>query len=476
MGLLRAIAVVGANVLAFAAAGLRAEVAVWELPSASEPAGFQKRDGWKPAARTSRFEHGIAIENERLAVLVAPGAGGPVVASRDGGIRAELRVLGAGEVTRVWRKDADPTEATIGFAAGTVEAELTLAAGAPYLAVRPGKGATRLQAQAAARYALAPSFTTEATVYDATQHKADSEKGTLNFSQRKVECPLFRMALLMLLDGGNGILALMWKDTAGAGMEAARKADDKSGVRNVELAAAGRGPERRFVSATVEFLGKPVYVGLLQGSGVWHSLDVRKLPGGKTMPVAWQRPFDAAWKVDMHVTGYDKREVAALLAQAADLGLSSGCERDWRSFYLTLDEKRQDADPLRVEASYFRPAGKDGRLPPATANPREGDDRVWPFVFRGRETLVTVPAEWPCYPDPTKDRLGAAEKQRAAAGKEPLYPIHVYGGFIMYPLDRTTKTPIDRLTVVDLMRQALGIGPCKLDWLEDCTGQGAKEP
>lgn len=47
--------------------------------------------------------------------------------------------------------------------------------------------------------------------------------------------------------------------------------------------------------------------------------------------------------------------------------------------------------------------------------------------------------------------------------------IHIYRLMLVYPLDRTDRTPIEKFTVVDVMRQALGIGPCKLDWLEDAS-------
>jgi hypothetical protein len=79
-----------------------------------------------------------------------------------------------------------------------------------------------------------------------------------------------------------------------------------------------------------------------------------------------------------------------------------------------------------------------------------------------------VPADWPCYPDPTKERIEEARARLAKTTGELPRLIHVYGVLITYPLDRTDRTPPDRLAVVDLMRQALGIGPCKLDWLDSC--------
>jgi hypothetical protein len=37
---------------------------------------------------------------------------------------------------------------------------------------------------------------------------------------------------------------------------------------------------------------------------------------------------------------------------------------------------------------------------------------------------------------------------------------------VIYPIDRTQDTPLTVYTVVDVMRQTLGIGPCNWDWLE----------
>lgn len=453
--------VAGAVVVCSLSAPALAEVSVWELPAgkAADPA---KREGWKAGAVGGKFDGGVAIENERVMVVVVPGASGAIFLGKgaDASARTELRIgasnVAASAVTSVKLLDADSTDVSLRLVAGQAEADLALSTTKLHVEIKPVKNAQRLEMVSSGRYALVPNFVEEDKLFDALQNKV------------AVVPVNARLALLHLLDGGNAMLALMWKGASGAGMENTTNASPEAEMRKVDLASAERGQGRAFVSASVGFDGKPLYVGMLFGNGIWNSMDVRKVPGGKTTTAGWKRPFEAAWKVDMHVTDYDKQEVATFLKQAAELGLSKDRENDWKNAFMTMDEKRKDTDPLRIEASYFKPAGSDGALPPFSPAAVEGDDRVWPFVFKGSDTLVTVPAEWPCYPDPTKERLEPVQKKRAADGKELLWPIHVYGGFVIYPLDRMDKTPLDKFTVVDLMRQALGIGPCKLDWLDKC--------
>lgn len=45
------------------------------------------------------------------------------------------------------------------------------------------------------------------------------------------------------------------------------------------------------------------------------------------------------------------------------------------------------------------------------------------------------------------------------------------GPFVVYPLDRTSETPLDRMTITDAMRNSLGVGPC--EYIMDVAGQGS---
>ncbi len=45
------------------------------------------------------------------------------------------------------------------------------------------------------------------------------------------------------------------------------------------------------------------------------------------------------------------------------------------------------------------------------------------------------------------------------------------GPIAIYPIDRDPKTPLDKLTVVDIMRNSLGVGPC--EYILDVAGQTA---
>ena len=73
-------------------------------------------------------------------------------------------------------------------------------------------------------------------------------------------------------------------------------------------------------------------------------------------------------------------------------------------------------------------------MPLMDAAGTNGERPVSPCVFRGEESLLTVPADWPRHT------------------------------LVIYPFDRTDKTPIVKFAMEDLLRQALGTGPCDLDW------------
>ncbi|MBA4388299.1 MAG: hypothetical protein C0404_09985 [Verrucomicrobia bacterium] len=44
------------------------------------------------------------------------------------------------------------------------------------------------------------------------------------------------------------------------------------------------------------------------------------------------------------------------------------------------------------------------------------------------------------------------------------------GPFLVYPIDRVKETPLDKMTITDVMRNSLGIGPC--EYIMDAAGQG----
>lgn len=434
---------------------LRAEVRVWELPEGKTAP--EDRTGWKPGNAASQFANGAALENEWLIVLIGANTPGPVVRTKSGNVRADVALVApdgsTGAIKDVRLREADMMEAVIGFAAGSSEANLILSGGKPCVGFAPVKNAARLEVKAPARYAVAPGFHADDRLYDAASRKSDL-------------VPIAaRPALIQLLDGRGGVLALLWD---GSAKDEDGKTNPAKGwePRQVELRLAGDGAARCFAAARIEFRDKPLHIGLLQGANIWQDIDVRELPGAKTVRVGWKRPFDAVWRANLVSGDFDRDNAAAFLKQADELGLSHGHEAEWQAAYPTSAKAPADTEPRRAKSFSFQLVNKDGELP--LDKPAEGgESRVWPCVFRGEETLVTVPAAWPCYPNPTHDRLRMANERRANQGREPLSPIHAWDKLVIYPFDRTARTPILQFAFEDLMRQALGTGPCDLDWWRD---------
>jgi hypothetical protein len=158
--------------------------------------------------------------------------------------------------------------------------------------------------------------------------------------------------------------------------------------------------------------------------------------------------------------------VDAFLKTAAGLGLSKGQEEAWRQEYDVLEGAEDAADLFVTESHYFRNAAESGELPRCSPTDDDPEQIVCPAIFRGDRALLTPRAQWPAYPDPTRERLERVQKERSAKGQAPLHPIHWYGYAVIYPVDRARKTPLTRRTLLDVMREALGTAPCDLSWLE----------
>lgn len=402
--------------------------------------------------------NGAALENDRLVVTATAGATGVLVTCKAGDARTQIELALVADdgvraaITRAGVAGSAAGEPLLRVVAGAAEADVKLSAGNPVIEVKPGKGAACLEARVAARYVVLPDFFADDILYDPLKY---------NSSPMVVPAENF---LLHLLEGGRAALLLVWAaglEPKTAGKEPTVREGDEKEPR-VELLAAGDGEARRYTASRVEFLGKPVYAAVMAGEGVWHEEGLRSLPGAQTSPIAWRRPFEAKWRADFVAEGFDKAQMAEFLKQAEENGLMQ--KGNWTG-YTEKELTRSGFWGVGIESRDFKAPDKTGKLPAYgtqhgwsdtwagwTSNP------VWPAVFRGNETLITPMARWPMK---SLKPLEAAQEQRRAMGKEPLRLIHVYRRVVIYPIDRVQATPLDRQTVVDLMRETLGIGPCE---------------
>lgn len=179
---------------------------------------------------------------------------------------------------------------------------------------------------------------------------------------------------------------------------------DKQGD-DVVMALSGDGDGREIDSTEIDY-GKDgaIWVAALAAPGIWHAQHVRPEQRDRVIPLTWRPPFPAQWRVDWQL----------------DTGLTDSWE-------------------MAIE----RPNGQFVRQSATGQMTMKRDRKRWTSVL-GR-------FKYPCW----IDRNGGAFLQ-------PLKKVLKFEGpAVIYPIDRVRTTPLDRFTVVDIVRQTLGVGPCE---------------
>ena len=162
--------------------------------------------------------------------------------------------------------------------------------------------------------------------------------------------------------------------------------------------------------------GKRIWVALLEAPGIWHAIDVKKGNGKETLPLEWKMPFPAQWRVDFTRTD-------------------------------DLIDSWEMLLPDRKGSGFVKPSWLG-----------QGSEKV--KADRKRWAPVLGSFRYPCWSD--------------AEGKSHLQPLNheslaFAGPAVIYPINRVPETPLDSFTVVDVMRNSLGVGPC--EYILDLEGQ-----
>ena len=360
-------------------------------PSAEryEAQALTKRPGWRelPEGEAGhRFAGDAVLSNGRLSLVVRRGASGAELYAHGAGgptFRALLSPAGSARIAAVSAADVDPVSVAIDAtyrAAGGASVVLRhrLGIGQVFVETEPRSGADVLRVTAPCRFAVLPDFFADDIVIDATVIP-----GT------QAELPSENM-LLSLVGSGRAIVMSVWQHRD----------------REVQVAFAGNGGERRLDTATIHFGKKgKVWTAVLEGEGVWHHRDVVDADRGKEIRLDWQWPFPAMWRTDWR----------------CDTGLTDSWE-------MAVKQR---------SGRYLKPGW--------FGTPRSlGPDRK-------RWTTVLGRFLYPCWVD-TKGRgyLQPLPKKNRFEGPA-----------ILYPVDRLRETPLDAFTVVDIVRATLGVGPCE---------------
>ncbi len=185
--------------------------------------------------------------------------------------------------------------------------------------------------------------------------------------------------------------------------------------QDARITLAGKDAARRINRSEVYYGSGKVWVAVLDVPGIWHHRDLKKSDAGKIIPLDWTAPFAAQWRVDWQ--GTDK--------------LASSWE-----MIIELSGNRFQRPAMWGDASGIVP----------------GNRQVWATV------LGTY--KYPCWLDLSK--RGHFQPMTRGTRFE--------GPAVIYPINRLKATPLDQFTVVDLVKNTLGVGPCQ--YVLDVEGQG----
>jgi hypothetical protein len=189
--------------------------------------------------------------------------------------------------------------------------------------------------------------------------------------------------------------------------------------QDVKVTLGGEGGQRHVTGSEIGFEGKKVWVALLEAPQIWHTRDLKSADTGKVLQLDWKMPFPAQWRVDF--------------TRPNDLT---------DSWEMLLQEQKGGA--------YLKPSWLGS-----------GEQRIEPNRSRWNTVLGRYP--YPCWSDP--DGQGYLQPLQSKV-------LQFQGPALVYPINRVQQTPLDAYTVVDVMRNTLGVGPCQ--HLLDLEGQKAE--
>jgi hypothetical protein len=178
--------------------------------------------------------------------------------------------------------------------------------------------------------------------------------------------------------------------------------------QDVKVTLAGKGSERQATGSEIGFEKKKIWVALLEAPQIWHARELALSDTGKVIKLDWKMPFRAQWRVDFNRPN-DLTDSWEMLLQ--DRGYTTYTRHNW--------------------------LGSDTEV-----------------LSANRERWNTVLGTYP-YPI-WSDQEGQGYLQPIASKK-----LQFVGPALIYPIHRVKETPTDAFTVVDVMRNTLGVGPCE---------------
>jgi hypothetical protein len=407
--------------------GARTPVAlsIWDTGNASAetlaPEAIEMKDGWKPVASTDTahaFQGDVVISNGHiLAVARKQGTGIELYGLGSGKpvLRAHLFVTPGAVNERIALTESSRAAITFEIGSKSAGARFRLKKGEFFVEMQALADAATLRVECPSRFALLPDFFADDIHFDARKVSVD-----------RVELPSENF-LLHFTGKHDAIVMSVFENR----------------TQDVRVTLAGQGDTRALTGSEIEFgkNGSKIWVALLEGPGMWHALDLGPADADKILPLAWQMPFVAQWRVDFTRADGLTDSWDMLLADKEGNGFV-------KPSWLAPDGKISAASRTatgEVDRDAYRPGG------PAS-------DRLGPE--RERWTTVLGRVRYPCW----SDREGRGFLQPLKHKR-----LTFDGPVLIYPITRLAQTPVAQYTPVDIVRSTLGVGPCQ--YLLDVEGQ-----
>ncbi len=189
----------------------------------------------------------------------------------------------------------------------------------------------------------------------------------------------------------------------------------KTSEEDVRVTLSGQGADRRMTGSELRY-GKDgkIWVAVLAADAIWHMQNVAPQQAGHLVKLDWKAPFAAQWRTDWR----------------RDNGVTDSWE---------MLNRRTGGQFVK-----YSPSGGADTIP--------ADRKRW--------TTVLGEFNYPCWLE-----------QDRAAWLEPLASraLKFEGPALIYPLNRAPATALSTFTVVDVLRNTLGVGPC--EYVLDVEGQ-----
>jgi hypothetical protein len=189
--------------------------------------------------------------------------------------------------------------------------------------------------------------------------------------------------------------------------------------QDVRVTLAGEGEQRQMTGAEIQFgtaKANKVWLTLLEGPGMWHAVDVGAKDSRKVVPLDWTMPFTGQWRCDFMR------------------------ENDLTDSWELLLQETKDGE-------YLKPEWMDNWSRKIPLNRERWNPMLGRFSY-------------PAWTD--HERKGFLQPFNKAG-------IVHRGPVLIYPIHRIPKTPPESFTVVDAVRNTMGVGPCQ--HLLDLEGQ-----